>query len=159
MGHGGLHGWTWEGVASVTLQETVTNAEFLGNRVQENSLCGSVSMKPRGFNSVVPDTAKPTTLDLCRTECASAWLVQKMQSDRLSWVWIWMRPCGKSGFLYKVLSLSMLLCRTQPGTGSGPSWLWRRKRCISGVWGWRQDTLGKGAFAFWVRTLSSWRAP
>lgn len=113
MGHGGLHGWTWEGVASVTLQETVTNAEFLGNRVQENSLCGSVSMKPRGFNSVVPDTAKPTTLDLCRTECASAWLVQKMQSDRLSWVWIWMRPCGKSCHLYKVLSLSMLLCRTQ----------------------------------------------
>lgn len=121
MGHGGLHGWTWEGVASVTLQKTVINTEFLGNQVQENSLCGSVSMKSRGFNSVVPDTAKPTTLDLCRAECASAWLVQKMRSDRLSWVWIWMRPCGKPGFLYKVLSLSMLLCRTQQRAWDG-SW-------------------------------------
>lgn len=76
-------------------------------------------MKPRGFNYVVPDTAKPTTLDLCRAECASAWLVQRVQSDRLSWVWIWMRPCGKSGFLYKVLSLSMLLCRTQQRAWDG----------------------------------------
>lgn len=42
MGHGGLHGWKWEGVASEILQEAVTNTEFLGNRVEENSLCGSV---------------------------------------------------------------------------------------------------------------------
>lgn len=42
MGHGGLDGWKWEGVASEILQEAVTNTEFLGNRVEENSLCGSV---------------------------------------------------------------------------------------------------------------------
>lgn len=29
---------------------------------------------------MVPDTAKPTTLELCRAECVAAWLVQKVQS-------------------------------------------------------------------------------
>lgn len=32
-----MDGWKWEGVASVILQETVINTEFLSNQVKENT--------------------------------------------------------------------------------------------------------------------------